>query len=71
MFRYARAVSGTFAEIPLTDPLTLFALHLPSKPGEVATAVDGVVVALHVVGDVARSKPGWHSRWTLGRIGRN
>ena len=46
MFRYTRAVSGAFAEIPLTNPLALFTLHFPSKPGKVATAVDGVVVAL-------------------------
>jgi len=71
MFRYARAVGGTFAEIPLTNPLTLLALHFPSKPGKVATAVDGVVVALQVVVYLARSKPLWHTRWTLGRIGRN
>ena len=71
MFRYARAVSGTFTEIPLTNPLTLFTLHFPSKPGKVATAVDGVVVALQVVGDVTRSIHCWHAQWTLSRIGRN
>ena len=71
MFRYTRAVGGTFTEIPLTNPLTLFALHFPSKPGKVATAVDGVVVALQVVVYLARSKTLWHIRWTLGWIGRN
>ena len=71
MWRYAGTVGGTFAEIAHTDPLSLFTLHLPSKPGKVATAVDGVVVALQVVGDVTRSIPCWHAQWTLSRIGRN
>jgi len=71
MFRYTRAVGGAFTEIPLTNPLALFALHFPSKPGKVATAVDGVVVALQVVVYLARSKPRWHVRWTVARIGRN
>ena len=59
------ALRGTFTEIPLTDPLvnsttsSLFTLHFPLKPGKVATAVDGGIVASQVVADGARVKPGW------------
>ena len=53
-------VSGTFTEIPLTNPLTLFTLRLPLKPCKVATAVDGFILAIQAVVYVASRKPCWH-----------
>jgi len=51
---------GTFAEIPLTNPLTLFTLRLPLKPCKVATAVDGFIHAIQAVVHVTSRKPCWH-----------